>query len=300
MTIHRGLLTAAAVPLLLLGACARPGVAGEAGAPAAPGSSSAPVTESATTADPTAVALRVEYRGGFVPAETIPSRLPLFSLYADGRALTEGPVTLKYPGPALPNLQEITISPERVRALTTEAVAAGVRAGGDFGIPGVADAPSTRITVLTENGEQSVEVMALSDASPDDAALTKEQHAARKKLSDFLASLTRMVAEAGSPAAKAYQPERVAVLAQPYQDTGDGVGGAPVAWPGPELPGGLLNPNLKINCLTVEGTRKDAVWAAAEKANARTPWESGGKKWQIEFRPLLPDETSCASLQRQA
>ncbi|GAA4937956.1 hypothetical protein [Actinoplanes utahensis] len=298
MTIHRGLLTAAAVPLLLLSACAQPGAAGVAAAPA---SSSAPVTESATTegADAT-VALRVEYRGGFVPAETIPSRLPLFSLYADGRALTEGPVTLKYPGPALPNLQEIRISQERVKELTTEAVAAGVRAGGDFGIPGVADMPSTRITVITENGEQSVEVMALNGASPDDSALTKEQHAARKKLSDFLASLTRMVAEAGSPPAAAYRPERVAVLAQPYQDTGDGAGGAPVAWPGPELPGGVLNPNLKINCLTVEGTEKDEVWAAAEKATERTPWESAGKKWQIDFRPLLPDETNCASLQRQS
>jgi hypothetical protein len=295
MTTNRGLLTAVAVPLLLLSACARPGVAGEAGAPG----SSAPVTES-TTVDPTTIALRVEYRGGFVPAETIPSRIPLFSIYADGRAVTEGPVTLIYPGPALPNLQEIKISEARVRELTAEAVAAGVKSGADFGTPGVADIPSTRISVVTAGGEQVVEVMALSEARPDDASLTAAQQAARKKLSEFVKSLHDLFAEAASPAAKPYQAERVAVLASPYQDTGDGLAGAPVEWPAAELPGAFLNEELRINCLTVEGAVKDEVLAAAAKGNERTPWESAGRKWQIKFRPLLPDEKECADLRRQA
>lgn len=295
MTINRGLLTAAAVPLLLLGACARPGAAEQAGSPG-----SAPVTESTTAAGPDAIALRVEYRGGFVPAESIPGRIPRFSVYADGRAFSEGPVPAIYPGPALPNLQVVTLSPQRVQELTAEALAAGVKTGGDFGTPNVADIPSTRITVTTAGGEQSVEVMALNEAAPDDKSLTAEQHAARKRLTEFLASLDRLFAEATSPAAKQYQPERLAVLAQPYQDTGDGAGGAAVAWPGPALPGTALTEQPKVNCLTVEGTEKDAVWKLAEKANARTPWESAGQKYQIIFRPLLPDETSCDSLKRQA
>jgi hypothetical protein len=295
MTTNRGLLTAVAVPLLLLGACARPGVAGEAGAPG----SAAPVTES-TTVDPTTIALRVEYRGGFVPAETIPSRIPLFSIYADGRAVTEGPVTMIYPGPALPNLQEIKISEARVRELTAEAVAAGVKSGVDFGTPGVADIPSTRISVVTAGGEQVVEVMALNEARPDDASLTAAQQAARKKLSAFVKSLHDLFAQAAGPAAKPYQAERVAVLASPYQDSGDGLAGAPVKWPAAELPGAFLNEELRINCLTVEGTAKDEVLAAAAKGNERTPWESAGKKWQIKFRPLLPDEKECADLRRQA
>jgi hypothetical protein len=295
MTPNRGLLTAVAVPLLLLSACARPGVAGEAAAPG----STAPVTESAT-ADPATIALRVEYRGGFVPAETIPSRIPLFSIYADGRAVTEGPVTLIYPGPALPNLQEIKLSEAQVRELTAEAVAAGVKSGVDFGTPGVADIPSTRISVVTAGGEQVVEVMALSEASPDDTSLSAAQQAARKKLSGFVKSLHDLFAEAASPAAEPYQAERVAVLASPYQDSGDGLSGAPVKWPAAELPGAFLNEELRINCLTVEGTAKDEVLAAAAKGNERTPWESAGKKWQIKFRPLLPDEKECADLRRQA
>ncbi|MEU4156888.1 hypothetical protein [Actinoplanes sp. NPDC026670] len=295
MTTNRGLLTAVAVPLLLLSACARPGVAGEAGAPG----SAAPVTES-TTADPTTIVLRVEYRGGFVPAETIPSRLPQFSVYADGRAVTEGPVTLIYPGPALPNLQEIKLSEAQVKQLTADAVAAGVRSGADFGTPGVADIPSTRISVVTAGGEQSVEVMALSEARPDDTSLTAAQKTARTKLAGFVKSLHDLFAEAASPAAKAYQAERVAVLASPYQDNGDGLSGAPVKWPAADLPGAFLNQELKINCLTVEGAAKDEVLALAAKGNERTQWESAGKKWQIKFRPLLPDEKECADLRRQA
>ncbi|MFC4071314.1 hypothetical protein [Actinoplanes subglobosus] len=295
MTTNRGLMTAVAVPLLLLGACARPGVAGEAGAPG----SAAPVTES-TTPDPATIALRVEYRGGFVPAETIPSRLPQFTVYADGRAITEGPVTLIYPGPSLPNLQEIRLSEAQVRELTAGAVAAGVKAGADFGTPGVADAPSTRISVVTAGGEQAVEVMALGQASPDDTSLTAAQQAARKKVTEFIGSLHELFADAASPAAKPYQAERVAVLASPYQDTGDGLAGAPVKWPAAELPGAFLNEELRINCLTVDGTAKDEVLAAAAKGNERTPWESAGKKWQIKFRPLLPDEKECADLKKQA
>ncbi|MDI6099992.1 hypothetical protein QLQ12_15430 [Actinoplanes sp. NEAU-A12] len=300
MTRNRGLMTAAAVPLLLLGACAQPGAAGDPGAPG----SAAPVTERATTApaaaDSSTLALRVEYRGGFVPAESIPSRIPLVSVYADGRALSEGPVPTIYPGPALPNLQEIRISQERVRELAASAVTAGVKPGGDFGVPGVADTPSTRISVRTDQGEQVVDVMALNEASPDDTALTPAQHAARKRLSAWLASLTKMFADAASPPAVAYQPAKIAVLAQPYQETGDGFGGDPVKWPAADLPGGHLNEQLKINCLIVEGAAKDAVWSAAAKANQRTPWESAGKKWQVVFRPLLPEETGCDSLKRQA
>jgi hypothetical protein len=292
MTINRGLMTAVAVPLMLLsGACARPGVAGEAGSPG----SAAPVTES-TTADPAAIALRVEYRGGFVPAETIPSRIPLFTFYADGRAVTEGPVTLIYPGAALPNMQEIKISAAKLRELTDAAVAAGVKSGADFGTPGVADIPSTRISVVTAGGEQMVEVMALSEASPDDQSLTAAQQAARKRLTEFLATLHAQFGDAAEP----YQAERLAVLATPYQETGDNAGGAPVKWPAADLPGKFLNEQLRINCLTVEGAEKDEVLALATKANERTPWESAGKKWQIKFRPLLPEEKECADLRRQA
>jgi hypothetical protein len=38
------------------------------------------------------------------------------------------------------------------------------------------------------------------------------------------------------------------------------------------------------------------VLAAAATANAATPWDSGGTRWSVAFRPLLPDESGCADL----
>ena len=42
--------------------------------------------------------------------------------------------------------------------------------------------------------------------------------------------------------------------------------------------------------------RKLAVLATAAKANAATPWTSGGRTWSLHLRPLLPDESGCADL----
>ncbi|MEU4428555.1 hypothetical protein AB0F81_48725 [Actinoplanes sp. NPDC024001] len=292
LTATRGLLVAAAIPVLLLGACARPGTAAETSA--GDGAAGGPALESASVpaGDPDRVALRVDYRGGFVPPDYLVGRLPMVTVYADGRVITDGPVPLIAPGPALPNLQVQRIEPGTVRKLAAEAVAAGVKDGADFGSPGVADVPSTRVTVDTGYGTETVEAIALREAQPDDPALTAEQKAARKKLAAFVDKLTGL-----STATKPYEPDEVAAIASPYVKSDDGLGGAPVPWPGPALPGEALNPALDVHCLSVTGAQKDAVWAAAQKANQQTPWESGGKQWRVMFRPLLPDESGCAALQ---
>jgi hypothetical protein len=92
--------------------------------------------------------------------------------------------------PALPNLQVERIDPARVTDLAEQAVQAGVRTGADLGTPGVADAPTTRIDVVTAGGRQTVSAAALGEAMPDDPNLTAAQRAARAKLSGFVRSLT--------------------------------------------------------------------------------------------------------------
>ncbi|BBH71021.1 hypothetical protein ACTI_77060 [Actinoplanes sp. OR16] len=274
--------------LMLLGACAQPGAAGSAGEP----SSGDPVTESARAGtDADAVVLRVQYRGGFVPPQFLAGRLPLVSVYADGRVITEGPTTLIYPGPALPNLQVARITPEEVTQLAAEAGEAGVKTGADFGQPNVADIPSTLVTVVTGYGKQSVDVVALNEAQPDDSSLTAANQAARKKLKTFVDKLAGLGADS-----QPYAAEEVAAIARPWTEPGDDLGGKPVTWPGPQLPGEALNSDAGVNCLAVTGAEKDAVLAAAAKANQQTPWESAGKQWSVTFRPLLPDESGCESL----
>jgi hypothetical protein len=192
------------------------------------------------------------------------------------------------------------LSAETVRQLIREAVAAGVRTWTDFGQPNVADAPSTRVTVVTAEGPQSVTAEALHEGQPDDPLLTAEQRAARAKLAAFVKKLQDLgqTQAPGQAAPVAYDAEQVAALARPWATPGNDLPKPSAkAWPGPALPGAILNQNVNIGCVIVAGAEKDKVLAAAKDANALTGWTSGYKKWAVTFRPLLPDETNgCAVL----
>lgn len=289
MTRLRGALIAA-VPLLLITACAQTSGNQAAGAP------DSRATESAGAAPgygADQLVLRVESFGGFVPAEKNIGRIPAVSVYGDGRLITEGPTTMIYPGKALPNLQEQMLTPEMVQDLVRRGAEAGVRNGADFGSPNIADAPSTRVTV----GDQSVSVVALSEAQPADPKLTAAQRDARTKLSAYVNELQSLNSAKGIAKPVGYQPVMLAALARKYvapQSAEPAT--AAVAWPGPALPGDIISENVGIGCVAVTGAEKDKVWAAAEKATVITQWTSGGKQWNVTFRPLLPEEQGCVAL----
>jgi hypothetical protein len=234
--------------------------------------------------------------GGFVPPAIHITRLPTVSVYDDGRVITEGAQLAIYPGPALPALQVQQVSPATVTQLVDKAVAAGVKNGADLGQPGVADAPTTRFTVVTKAGEQTVDVVALGEARPEDPSLKPAQQAARAKLAAFLQELTAL--PDGPSPARPYVATAVAAVSRPYTPDTDPNLSAPTAvpWPGPALPGEVLSTGVDLGCVTVTGQQATAVLAAAATANAMTPWTSGGKQWSVSFRPLLPDETDCAGL----
>jgi hypothetical protein len=290
MTRNRGTWTAtAAVTLFLLAGCAQSSAdsAPEAAPPSPP---SAPDADS--------VVLRVRHEGGFVPADLVPGRIPQVSVYGDGRVITQGPQIAVYPGPAMVNLQVQQLDPARVGELVDRAMAAGVRSGADFGRPGIADAPSTRVDVVHAGRKYTVAVEALSEADANDPRLTDAQKAARTKLATFVRELTELSTAPGAPAAQPYRPSAVAAIVRPYLKPADDVPRQPqpMAWPGPALPGESLTPQLKLSCVTATGAEAGRVLAAAAKANANTPWTSGENRFSVTFRPLLPDETGCADL----
>jgi hypothetical protein len=293
MTRLRGTLIAAAVPLILLGACAR--TAAGAGS-ASSGPSGEPGSAPAASPGADELVLRTESYGGFVPAGQNLGRIPGTSVYGDGRVISEGPTPAIYPGPALPNVQVQRITPELVRELIREGVAAGVRNGVDLGQPGVADAPTTKITVVTADGPQIVAAVALSEAPADDPRLTAAQRQARTKLAAFDQKLSGLTVRPGASQSTAYQPARIAVLASPYTAP-TGLPASPAkAWPGPALPGTDIDAATKAGCVVVSGPQTATVLAAAKGANAITPWTAGSAEWHIVFRPLLPDEDGCAAV----
>ncbi|MEE6263231.1 hypothetical protein [Plantactinospora sonchi] len=292
--------TAAGSLLLLVTACAQ---GGDGTGAAAPG---LPVSDNV---DPSGVVLRVEHTGGFVTPATLLGRLPMVTVYADGRVITEGPQTLAFPGPALPNIQVQRIAGEDVDRLIERARAAGVEAGADLGRPSVTDVPSTRFTVRFATGTEVLEVYALNegiqppDGSADDGApsdgLTDIQRAGRAELRNLVAALTDLGATLGadrvSPA-EPYRPTTVAALATAWSGDPDGPEQPALAWPGPALPGPSLGSGLDLGCVEVGGAATAELLTLAEKANAQTPWTSGDDRWTVALRPLLPDETECADL----
>lgn len=248
------------------------------------------------------VVFRMDHVGGFVTPTMRAARLPAISVYGDGRVITEGPMTLAYPGPALPNLQLGTISAEEVEKLVESAHAAGVGTVSDLGTPPVADVPSTRFAVFDTGGMQELEVQALTMGGADDpaaeAGLTADQRTARDKLREFAESLTSESGPLGTAhtTTEAYAPTAVAAVAEPWV-ANDELGEQPeLAWPGPALPGAELGKDLGIGCVTVTGDQARKMLTAAASANALTPWVSEGKRWTVTLRPLLPDETDCGDL----
>ncbi len=296
MTRLRGCWPAAAVSLFLLTACAGQ-TPTAVDAPAGAASASA-------TATGAALVIRVREVGGFVSAATNVTRLPLVSVYADGRVITQGPQIEIFPAPALPSVQVQQIDPAMVGTLVDMATAAGVRTGADLGQPGVADLPTTRFSVMTGAGSQTVDVLALTGGGDDLPGLTAAHRAARAKLAGYLQVLRELPDSAGpAPSAAAsppeqYEPQALAAVAQPYVAPADSPVSAapPVPWTGPALPGESFGAGLGLSCVAVSGDAVRQLMQAARSANVATPWASGGKQWTVTFRPLLPDESGCADL----
>ena len=244
------------------------------------------------------VVLRVDLVDGFLPRENLITRLPKVSVYGDGRVITGGPVIDIYPYPSLPNVLVQTISPAGVNALVTRALDHGVGSGADFGQPNIMDAASTRFTVLTDEGPLVSSANALGEG---DGGLSAGQRSARSALRDLLDDLSDLSKTLGPDAVdeqKPYQPKVLAAVSREWTapDSTDIPAQPERAWPGPTLPGGPVGTIPVIGCVTVTGEALDTVLDAATSANVLTPWTSDERKWLVGFRPLLPEETSCADL----
>jgi hypothetical protein len=273
---------------------------------------------------PADLVLRVQTIGGFVPAALLLTELPVVSVYGDGRVITGGATPAIYPGPALPVIQVRHISTDAVNRLVQRALDAGVGRDVDLGTPQVADAPSTRFTVLDAPAAgtpasgtrgpsvsgtpgtagarvRTTEVTALG--IDDGAGLTGVQRQARQGLQALSDALTDLPTTLGPGAIDQPGPfvaTAVAVVASPWTDSGTPQLPAPPerSWPGPELPGPPAPNGGSLSCLAVTGDQAGAVLTAAAQANAATPWTSAGFRWTVQFRPLLPDEPDCTSLGR--
>lgn len=233
------------------------------------------------------VVLRVVTRGGFAAEASQRGRVPQLSVFADGRVITLGPTTLEFPGPALPNLQEFRLTREGLARIVDDARNAGLLDDPppDFGDAGITDQPTTTVTVSVDGRTRRVEIYALDF----DDGLTAEQRDNRerlRKLIQLAGDADAMRAFVVPDSARRYEPTALAVFIRP-SDTTDG---ETRAWPLGDLQG--------MRCAVFRGDDLRAIFDAARAAREGDRWESAGSTYQLQFRPLLPNERSCDDVER--
>ncbi len=238
---------------------------------------------------------RVEVGGGFVPIELIFTSLPQISVYADGRVITQGPVLMIYPGPALPNLQVAQLSETGVQRLLNAAREAGLlEQGRDFGQPAVADGATTTFTVSAGGRTIATDVYFLEAENENDPILSDEQKRQRRDLLNFRMKATDLrgwlEGEIGPDAAYLFESLAVLILpGDPTRSDPSGIEPNILAWPLADL-GTLGEPYQQGSRAVIAGDDLTALKPLLEKANSLTLWKSGDAYYTLLLRPLLPDE----------
>ena len=249
--------------------------------------------------------LQVHSAGGFAPWGYDFASVPSLSVYADGTAVVHGPTTLEYPGKALPNLQVVQLPDGALEELVAAAADADLLAPGpDYGMPNVADLPTTRVTIAV-GGEAYEHAAYALGAGPGESALedggmfgggesglTDEQSVARVALAQFVQRANELVGPTG--AEESYAISALGVMAMPADPAAtSGVEGVDVQvlpWP---VGVALADAG---RCALVEGADAQTLLATLAEANQLTQFEQDGVTYQTWFRPLLPHETTCADL----
>jgi hypothetical protein len=245
---------------------------------------------------PNDLVVRWEYRGGFVSPESLLGRIPSFSLYGDGRIITEGPQIDIYPGPALPNLIVQAVNEDGIQAILSAARDAGLLNGdASYPYPCVADAPDTTFTVVADGRTSIVSATALGGG---DGACEGGDVRSRAELFAFwtkLGNLAGWLPNGSIGQEQQYRPDAIRIYVRPYVAEDPSLTQSPIRWPGSPLSlvGGQVDPLPEVRCGVVTGAEASDVLRAAESANRLTPWVSGGRDFGVVFRPLLPDESGC-------
>jgi hypothetical protein len=127
--------------------------------------------------------------------------------------------------------------------------------------------------------------------------LTDAQRAARRNLQAFVDDVRDLRKTLGSELRDEQPYEPAAIAAVSHELTAStSPDETERTWPGPPLPGEPTGLITGFGCVSATGAEATAIIGAAATANELTPWSSAGRHWLVDFRPLLPDETSCADL----
>ncbi len=292
-------LAAAAVAITLVaGACSATGAAPATSASpqggATPGGSPSPAPVSSE------LILRVAYEGGFVAPSGRLAQPPIVAVYADGRIITPGAITMEYPGRLVAPLQVRDVGADGARAILAAATAAGLT-GADAAYPavGIADAPDTVFVIVKDGTRITTRFGALAEGMGVPGGQGPSEPA-RKAAADFLARLSDPADAFGGTATAQtlYVPAAYEVWVSPGAPDGSdpALTQEPVEWPlaSPLATfGKIATPDVGIEGMrvgVVAGADATTLQPILARANTLTPFTSGGASYTLLVRPLLPGE----------
>lgn len=234
--------------------------------------------------------LRIDLEGGFTLPTFALTHLPTFSLFGDGTIVVGGAQIEIYPSPALPPLVK--------RSVTEEGIQSILRAARDAGLLGedreirndmVADAGTTVFTVVEGGRTHTTKAYAMDEGGDREAVRSLVRF--RNDMTD----LQRWLPAGSLGAESSYEADRMRIVVGPYNAAPEPeLKQQPKDWPLASDLGkagiGAVDP---YRCVVVTGADLATVLKAAREANSLTPWVSGGKRYLLEFRPLMPDEAEC-------
>lgn len=292
-------LLAAGLVLATVAACSAAGGASPT-ASASPAATESP-TQFGYATGPRDLVLRLRHVGGFVPPSFHFSQVPVVAVYGDGTVIVPGAIPAIYPGPAMPNLQMATISPEGMQRLLAAARDAGLLgADAHYDMGGVMDASTAEFTVIVDGITHTVSAYALDIAVEPQQGADPNVVAARARLAAFAMQLSDLegllAGEIGPWSAYEADAVQLLVTAGAPQDP-QGLAQEPIAWPLDTPLAGFGETRQQLiqgeRCGVVSGADLAALRPLFAEANTLTPWIDEGAAFGIVIRPLLPVETGC-------
>jgi hypothetical protein len=289
------ILTALLLPLALVAACGDD--ADEAGTDTTDGTGAAdggdePAPTVPDGAEPGGlpgeVFLQIEHVGGFVPVGADFQSVPSVTVYADGTVVVPGATIAIFPGPAVAPLAIGALDDEDLDELLGAVASAGLLAEvppdpGENQL--VADAATTRITVVVDGRDTVVEAYALDIPVPDDApGIDDDQRAVRERLVELVATVSDA---ATTRATDLYEPTGYRVLALEPFETDPSIEPDELTWPA-EGPQPVLD-----ECVAITGDAAAAVAQLVAGATEITRWTVGAEQVTLRVRPMLPHEDGC-------
>jgi hypothetical protein len=245
---------------------------------------------------PTDLVLRVSVSGGLIGPSVRLTGFPSLSLYGDGRLIMPGAQIEIYPGPAMPSLQVTRVTEAGMQRILRAARSAGLL-GPDrhYDYQGIMDAGTTTFTVNAGGAIHRISAVALSEGQ-DLSRVPEDEREPRRLMAAFQQDLSDVRGRLGADVAgpdEPYVPTAIRIVAMKSDPKGadDPNMVKIVDWPLADL-ATFGEPRLSatVRCGDLTGADLEKVRAVLTSSHQLTFWRSGGRFYQFQLRPLLPDE----------